>query len=110
MLKNIRLLRDEHGVSQLKLAESIGMSQQSINGYENSYIEPDITTLIKIADYFNTSVDFIVGNTDIRHKIEVVSEFDLNEQEAELMKNYRKLDDSLKIKFDKLIEEIVLKQ
>lgn len=107
MLKNIKLLRDEHGVSQLKLAEGVGMSQQSVNGYENSEVEPDISTLIKIADYFNTSVDFVIGHTDIRHKIEPVSEFALNEQEAGHMVTYRKLRASAKVKIDGLMQEML---
>ena len=32
--------------------------------YENQITEPDITTLINLADYFNTSVDYLIGNTD----------------------------------------------
>lgn len=107
MLKNIKLLREEYGVSQSKLAESIGMSQQSVNGYENSNVEPDIATLVKIANYFDTSVDFIIGNTIIRHKIESLSEFSLNQQEAEHIRKYRKLKASTKIKFDDLMDDIL---
>jgi len=107
MLKNLKLLRDETGVSQLKLAESIGMSQQSVNGYENSEVEPDISTLIKIADYFETSVDFVIGHTDIRRKIEPVSEFALNDQEARLMRTYRKLRTTAKTKIGDLMEEML---
>ena len=91
MLKNIKLLRKEAGVSQKELGENIGASQQSINKYENYNIEPDIETLIRIANFFNTSVDFIVGNTDIRHKIEAVSPYELNEEESQLVDGYRKL-------------------
>ena len=51
MIKNLRLLREKHGVSQQKLAEAIGLTQQSINKYENHKIEPDIATLMLIADF-----------------------------------------------------------
>ena len=70
MLENLKKLREEAGVSQKNLAEVIGVSQQSINKYENHNIEPDIGTLIRIADYFSTSVDYLIGHTDIRRKIE----------------------------------------
>ncbi len=56
MLKNIKLLREEYRVSQQKLGDDIGVSQQSINKYENHDIEPDISTLIKIADYFEREI------------------------------------------------------
>lgn len=68
MLKNLKKLRAEAGISQARLAEAIGVSQQAINKYENHNIEPDIETLVQIADYFNTSVDYLVSHTDIRRK------------------------------------------
>ena len=53
MLENLKLLRSTAGISQKTLADSIGVSQQSINKYENHNIEPDIATLSSIADYFH---------------------------------------------------------
>lgn len=91
MLKNLRLLRLSCSVTQKALADAIGVSQQSINKYENHSIEPDIETLIKIAEFFGTSVDFLIGNTDIQRKIEKVSEFQLNEDECNILNNYRRL-------------------
>lgn len=91
MVKNLRKLRLEKGVSQMQLANAVWVTQQSINKYENHNIEPDIETLIKLADYFETSVDYLIGHTDIDHVIEPTEYFDLNEQEAELINNYRRL-------------------
>lgn len=91
MLKNLKKLRQEAGISQKTLAESIGISQQSINKYENHNIEPDIETLIQIAEFFNTSIDYIVGHTDVRRKIEIVHTFELNEEEEKMLVGYRKL-------------------
>ena len=64
MVENLKLLRQEHGVSQRELAEAVGVSQQSINKYENHAIEPDIATLIALADYFDVSIDYILERTD----------------------------------------------
>ena len=64
MVKNLKKLRTEKGISQQTLADSIGISQQSINKYENHKIEPEILTLIAIADYFDTTVDYLIGRTD----------------------------------------------
>ena len=91
MLKNLKVLREEVGVSQKYLADIIGVSQQSINKYENHNIEPDISTLIKSADFFDTSVDYIIGHTDVRRKIEKVHTFQLNESESNMLKGFRKL-------------------
>lgn len=91
MLTNLRRLREELGISQQVLANAIGVSQQSINKYENHKIEPDIDTLIRIADFFETSVDFVVGHTDIRRRVEPVCSYELNIREQNLVDLYRRL-------------------
>ena len=100
MLKNLKLLRNEKGISQQQLANILGISQQSINKYENHDVEPDISTLIAMADYFNTSVDFLIG----RYDNEKLSEFKIKESEKALINNYRNLNKSEKICVDTLIE------
>ncbi len=94
MLPNLKKLRQERGISQQRLADAIGLSQQSINHYENHEIEPDIRTLSLIADYFETSIDYIVGYTDIRHRIEPTSAYHLNADEANIIAKYRSLSPS----------------
>ena len=89
---NLKILRDEKGISQKKLGEKINTNQQNIHRYEHGFYEPDIQTLKLLADYFETSIDYLVGYTDIRHKIEAVQPFDLNTNEAVLIEKYRCLD------------------
>ena len=109
MVKNLKYLRMKKNISQQKLAEMIGVSQQSINKYENHNIEPDIATLILLADYFNTSVDYLIGNTDINHKIQILEPYDLNSDETTLIDNYRKLTTTEKDSIKNIIT-IYLKQ
>ncbi|MCR5478635.1 MAG: helix-turn-helix transcriptional regulator [Ruminococcus sp.] len=90
-MKNLRKLRLEKGISQQQLAKEVWVTQQSINKYENHNIEPDVETLIKLADYFNTSVDYLIGHTEVDHIIEHVEQYDLNDDEAALINHYRKL-------------------
>ena len=104
MLKNLRKLREEKGVTQKHLADVISVSQQSINKYENHNIEPDIDTLIKMADYFETSVDYIVGHSKIRRKIEIVNSYDLNAEEAKLVEDYRKLSNKQRFSIALILE------
>lgn len=91
MIQNLKSLRTSKGISQQQLADIIGVSQQSINKYENHNVEPDIATLIRIADFFQTSVDFLIGHTEIRRKIEQTSSFDLNKEEAMVIQGFRLL-------------------
>ena len=104
MLKNLRKLREEKRVTQKQLADVISVSQQSINKYENHNIEPDIDTLIKMADYFETSVDYIVGHSKIRRKIEIVNSYDLNAEEAKLVEDSRKLSKTQRFRIALILE------
>ena len=104
MLENLKKLREEAGITQKGLADAIGVSQQSINKYENHNIEPDIETLMRIARFFNTSVDYVVGNTDIRRRIEVVYSYELNDAESRMLEGYRKLSQKQKQSIDSIIE------
>lgn len=104
MLYNLKMLREEAHISQKSLADAIGVSQQSINKYENHNIEPDIETLIRISDYFNTSIDYLVGHTDIRRKVEVVSAYELNDRESKMLDGYRRLNSRQKQSIDMVID------
>ena len=106
VLLNLKELRNERGISQQKLAEAIGMGQSSINDYENRGIEPDIGTLIRIADYFETSVDYLVAHTHIRCRLEETSEFTLNEREIALVNGYRSIPASGRLVIDDMIAEL----
>lgn len=60
-LKELRIMRK---ISQLKLAMDLNMNQNTISRYENLEREADYETLIKIADYFDVSIDYLLGRTD----------------------------------------------
>lgn len=91
MLENLKELRKATKTTQNELAEAIGVSQQSINKYENHNIEPDIETLKRIADYFNTTIDYITGYSPYRYKVEDIQNYALNDDEAEFIAAYRQL-------------------
>lgn len=60
----LKKLRKTRNISQLKLALDLDMNQNSISRYENREREADYETLIKFADYFNVSLDYLLGRTD----------------------------------------------
>ena len=60
----LKSLRQQKGISQLKLAMDLTMNQNSISRYENNEREADYATLIKFADYFNVSIDYLLERTD----------------------------------------------
>ena len=60
----LKELRTAKGISQLKLALDLNMNQNSISRYENGIRQADYATLIKFADYFNVSIDYLLERTD----------------------------------------------
>ena len=66
MYSRIRDLREDHDINQTKIAEFLGMSQTGYSKYETG--ENDIPTqvLIRLADIYKTSVDYILERTDQR--------------------------------------------
>ena len=60
----LKELRKKKGISQLRLATDLSTTQNTISRYETGDREPGIDELIKIADYFNVSVDYLIGRTE----------------------------------------------
>ena len=60
----LKEIRKSKGVSQLKMAMDLNTNQNTISRYETGEREPGINELIKIADYFNVSVDYLLERTN----------------------------------------------
>ena len=60
----LKFLRTSRGIPQLKLAMDLSMNQNTISRYENGIREADYATLIRIADYFDVSIDYVLERTD----------------------------------------------
>ena len=63
----LREIRKSKGISQLKLAMDLNTNQNTISRYETGEREPGIDELIKIADYFQISVDYLLERTNNPH-------------------------------------------
>lgn len=68
MYRRIRDLREDKDLSQTQVANMLGMSQTGYSKYETG--ENDIPTqvLIKLARFYNTSIDYLLGETDIKDR------------------------------------------
>lgn len=62
--ERLRALRESTMMSQAKFAVEIGSSQSAINRFENNQSEPNCTIMLRYADYFNVSMDYLYGRTD----------------------------------------------
>ena len=60
----LKQLRVERNISQIRLAMELSVSQHTISRYETGEREADYTMLIRIADYFDVSLDYLLERTD----------------------------------------------
>ena len=60
----LKQLRTARGVSQVRLAMELSVSQHTISRYETGEREADYAMLIRIADYFDVSIDYLLERTD----------------------------------------------
>lgn len=104
MKHRLRELRNEKGISQQTIADLLHVSQQSITNYESGKNEPDIQALCVLADYFGTSVDYLIGHTDFRDKIEPRNPYDLNAQESDMVDRFRLLSEDERNALNVLID------
>ena len=63
--ERIKEQRKLYGFTQRDIAERLGISQPSYIRYENGSSEPSQENLVKIADIFDVSVDYLLGRKDI---------------------------------------------
>ncbi|MCM1368524.1 MAG: helix-turn-helix domain-containing protein [Roseburia sp.] len=87
----IRTLRKERDISQRELAEHIGASQKSIDGWEKGKVEPTAKFICALSDFFGCSADYLLGREDDFGNVNVES--DLTESEKKLLSDYRRLND-----------------
>lgn len=90
-MENLRELREKRHVTQVRLSIAAEVSQETISAYESGKAMPSAETLIKIADYLNTSADYLLGRISDDKPLMLVTNEIADEQLEELLNNYAKL-------------------
>lgn len=88
MRNRIRDLREDRDIRQSDLAEAVGIDQRTISNYETGRTNPDSDALIKLADFFGVSIDYLVGRTDYNTSTD--------QERSKLIENMKKALDELK--------------
>lgn len=60
----IKELRKQQNITQQQLSDYLGITQATLSGWENEKFEIDNNSLMKCADYFNVSLDYLLGRTE----------------------------------------------
>ena len=95
MQNRIKELREEHKMTQVRLSIELEVSQETVSAYEIGKHQPSVKSLLKMASLFNSSLDYIMGISDIRLPIK---ENELPQNEAAALSLFRGLDNVQKEK------------
>jgi len=95
-------LRKELGMTQEELATKFYTTKSSISRYENNENIPEINTLQSFADFFDVSVDYLLGRTDIRYHYDKNTETLQNDPELQALWNKLKERPDLQLLFKQI--------
>jgi len=90
----IASLREKWGLTQEELSSKLGISRAALSHYETNRREPDYETLRNIANFFDISLDYLLGRTNDPHSV--------------LDRDVREFVDSLELSDDKILEKFTL--
>lgn len=89
---NIQKLRELKGISQTELARQLGVVRSTICQYEKGNRQPDTETLLKLADFFGVTVDYLLGREDdTPANVHTPTTSEHTEAERELLTLFREL-------------------
>lgn len=102
-LTNLKVLRKSKKITQLKLSMDLGVSQELISRYEKGSSFPQPQMLITLANYFNCSVDYLLGLTDVTTPAKYLAARNNSTSEAEILNKYNMLSNEDKKYFNKFL-------
>lgn len=90
-MDNLRIIREKKNITQLRLSVEAGVAQETISGYELGKTKPSVETLCKMANFLGTSVDYLLGRTDVQTPISQLIIDSFSAAELEMIVAYKKL-------------------
>jgi transcriptional regulator with XRE-family HTH domain len=95
-MNNIKKLRIKRNITQVDLAKTINVKQETISAYESGKALPSADALIKIANYLNTSTDYLLGRIEEDSPLTNFSFKDMNPKTYKMINNFIMLKDKQK--------------
>ena len=87
--KRIKKLRTEKGITQSELSNYLGLTPKMVSFYELEQRFPPQDIIIKLADYFNVSADYLLGRSEVRNSDQLLKEYSsLNYEDHKELEKY----------------------
>lgn len=90
-MNNIKKIRTERNILQTKLALDLNLTQEAISSYETGRVTPSADILIKLADYFDTNIDYLLCRTPYNLPISALKPNNINDTQFQLLTKINKL-------------------
>lgn len=103
LYRRIRDLREDADKTQTEIAEYLGTTAQYYGKYEKGEREIPFTRAIELADYYDVSLDYLAGRTNVKRSR---SDISLTDDEIKLLNQFRKLSERNKGKAELFIEQL----
>lgn len=104
----IRELRIEQTLTQKELAQKIYSTDKNIWAYENNVATPPLETLIKLADFFNCSIDYLIGRSDDFGNINTINSIkELSYDEKQILFNYKALPPKFQVLLSEYLKQLM---
>ena len=90
VLNRIKELREKANLRQIDVAQKTGIDQKTLSNYETEKTNPDCYALIKLADFFGVSIDYLVGRSNVDENVKTLlsQKIELIEKQLEEIKKY----------------------
>lgn len=104
MKNTLKIVREAKNLNQVKVARDLNISQETMSSYETGRIYPSPDMLIKLAKYYDISIEYILGRTDCNIPIDKIKPSNIDEKDFLLLNKINKLSSLNKAKTEGYID------
>ena len=104
MKNNLKEIRNSKKLLQTRVAMDLNITQETVSSYETGRVFPSSDMLIKLADYYNTSIDYLLGRTDYNMPINTIKPDNVSESDFTLLTKINRLSTNNKAKVEGYID------
>lgn len=106
---NLKQIRNKKGLLQTKVAMDLNITQETVSSYETGRVLPLSDMLIKLADYYNTSIDYLLCRTKYDMPIDSIKPDNISDKDFTIINKINKLSLADKDKIEAYIDGLTAK-
>lgn len=104
MKNNLKQIRNSKGLLQTKVAMDLNITQETVSSYETGRVLPSSDMLIKLADYYDTSIDYLLCRTNYNLPIDRIKPSNITDEDFVILNKINSLSRADKEKIEAYID------